>query len=84
MKSKAIDPWQKMAELLSLVVREPEGEGWVTANDITAKLGCGRNNAHRKLRVLKDAGKIEVFSGTQKNSLGRISLQTWYRPKTGN
>ena len=61
-------------------VREPKGKGWLTAKEIQAKLGCGRNKLFATIaRAVKNGA--EVFNGTQRTRNGSFSQQVWYRLK---
>ena len=62
-------------------VREPEGKGWQTFDEIHASLGCGLGKTHRVIKESTRSGKCEVFKGTQATLDGRFSMQVWYRLK---
>ena len=62
-------------------VREPEGKGWQTFDEIHESLGQGEGKTRRVIKQSVRAGKCEVFKGTQATLDGRFSMQVWYRLK---
>jgi hypothetical protein len=62
-------------------VREPEGKGWQTFNEIHKSLGQGEGRTRRVIKESARSGKCEVCRGTQSSADGRFSMQVWYRLK---
>lgn len=80
---KQRDPWAEIfRSALASQVRQPQGEGWLTAKEFIEKCPVGTSKA---LQVLRDGvrrGIIERFDGSQMSATGRGAKQSWYRPKT--
>lgn len=78
-KSKPIDGW---AAAFGAALRDreqrPPGEGWRTSHELREDLGVGRVKFYATLRVMRQAGRIEQFSG-QVLIGSRLSRCEWYR-----
>lgn len=58
--------------------QRPTGEGWRTSHQLREDLGVGRVKFYVTLRVMREAGRIEQFSG-QVLVGSRLSRCEWYR-----
>jgi len=78
-KSKHTDGW---AAAFGAALRDreqrPTGEGWLTSHELREHLGVGRVKFYATVRVMREAGRIEQFSG-QVLVGGKLSRCEWYR-----
>ena len=78
--AKQLDPWAALfTAALAVNVREPVGEGWLTAKAFSAKNKLSRVKSGKFLRAATKAGVVEVFRGTQISGRNSVN-QFWYRP----
>ena len=62
----------------------PEGDGWMTFNEIREDIGCGICKCRRVIGQAKLAGELEVFHGSALSATtGHLCRQIWYRPTEG-
>ena len=58
----------------------PEGDGWMTFENIQKEMDCGIVKARRVIKKAKEDGRIEVFTGSEKSeTCGYLTRQVWYR-----
>ncbi|MBM3366354.1 MAG: hypothetical protein FJY48_11730 [Betaproteobacteria bacterium] len=78
-KSKPIEGW---AAAIEAAMRDkeqrPSGEGWRTSHELREDLGVGRAKFYATLRVMREAGRLEHFSGLVLID-AKLSRCEWYR-----
>ena len=68
-----------IAGMNEVKTNKPQGEGWLTLKEFSAKAGCGIFKALQIMQQAAKEGKIEKFRGSDAAN-GRPHPQTWYRP----
>ena len=85
MKSKnTAECWASLLQAeMKKKVKEPQGEGWLTFEQVTTELGTGPGKAPRFINQMIGEDRAETFVGTQLLSDGALARQVWYRLKGG-
>ena len=60
--------------------RLPSGDGWITSTRLREKWNVGPVKFYQTLRIMREAGKVEHFSGRVMVE-NKISRCDWYRLK---
>lgn len=81
--SKATNPWAALAaEIVNSGVREPQGEGWIGADELPAAMGCCMSKSKQIIKRLMAEGRAERFAGSAPTAGGLIRSRVWFRLKS--
>lgn len=71
---------KKIEELSQSRAKEPEGEGWFTADEFRQKAKIGVSRSYELLKKARDDGQVEVHAGnTYSEEMQQLVRKVWYR-----